>query len=193
MGRLVEEAAPLRPTLVYLARRDPEGAFRAIGEQRGLSWLLHHMAGSDGYTFIQARGLSGLEGLLAYWRAHADLCGAIVERLSLPKLVLDVDADDWVERRRQICDFVEVPYRDDPVASATTIARVTGRYSDGKREATVEIVDDRLAVRGILWRGNALLPVAPDVFDVEALPRRLSFSGGTSHEIDAFHCSGPRI
>jgi hypothetical protein len=24
-------------------------------------------------------------------------------------------------------------------------------------------------------------------------PLRLSFSGGTSHEIDAFHCSGPRI
>ena len=193
VSRLVEAAAPLRPTLVYLARRDPEAAFRAIGEQRGLPWLLHHMAESGGYQFLQTRGLSGLGGLLAYWRAHADLCGAIVERLDLPKLVLEVGANDWVERRRQICDFVETPYQEDSVADAPTIARVTGRFSDGKREATVEMVDGRLAVRGLLWRSNPLLPVAPDVFDVEALPLRLSFVGDTAERIDTFHCSGPRI
>jgi len=62
VSRLVEAAAPLRPTLVYLARRDPGGAFRAIGERRGLAWLLQHAA-SNGYAFTQARGLSGLEGL----------------------------------------------------------------------------------------------------------------------------------
>jgi hypothetical protein len=50
------------------------------------------------YVLIQERGLSGLDGLLAYWRAHADLCGAIVDRLDVPKLVLDVDTDDWSER-----------------------------------------------------------------------------------------------
>jgi hypothetical protein len=68
------------------------------------------VASSAGYTFIQERGLSGLDGLLAYWRAHADLCGAIVDRLDVPKLVLDVDTDDWPERRCRICDFVDVPF-----------------------------------------------------------------------------------
>jgi hypothetical protein len=193
VGRLAAAAAPLRPTLVYLARRDPEGAFRAIGEQRGLAWLLHHMAESGGYQFIQTRGLSGLDGLLAYWRAHADLCGAIVERVDLPKLVLEVGANGWVERRRQICDFIGVPYREDPIADAPTIAKVTGRFSDGKREVTIEMVEGRLAMRGTLWRSNALLPVALDVFDVESLPLRLNFVGDTAERIDAFHCSGPRI
>ena len=61
VSRLVEAAAPLRPTLVYLARRDPEGAFRDIGERRGLAWLLQHAASSHGDAFTQARGLSGLE------------------------------------------------------------------------------------------------------------------------------------
>jgi hypothetical protein len=68
------------------------------------------VASSAGYTFIQERGLSGFDGLLAYWRAHADLCGAIVDRLDVPRLVLDVDTDDWPERRRRICDFVDVPF-----------------------------------------------------------------------------------
>ena len=111
--RLVEATSPLRPRLVYLARRNAEAAFRATGERRGLAWLLPLVANSAGYTFIQERGLSGLDGLLAYWRAHADPCGAIVDRLEMPKLVLDVDADDWPERRRRICDFLGVPFEDE--------------------------------------------------------------------------------
>jgi len=135
VNRLVEAAAPLRPSLVYLARRDPDVAFRAIAERRGLAWLLHHAANSNGYAFTQARGLSGLEGLLAYWRAHAELCGAIVERLDVPKLA-------------------------------------------------VEMVEGRLVLRGILWASNALLPVAPNVFDIESWPLRLSFTGDTAERID---------
>jgi hypothetical protein len=197
VGRLVEAVAPLRPALVYLARRDPEGAFRAIGEQRGLAWLLHHMAESGGYQFLQTRGLSGLDGLLAYWRAHADLCGAIVERVDLPKLVLEVGANGWVERRRRICQFVGVPYQEDPIADAPTIAKVTGRFSDGKRKVTIEMVEGRLALRGTLWRSNALLPVAPDVFDVESLPLRLNSSatprrGSTPSTAAARASGGPR-
>jgi hypothetical protein len=191
VSRLVEAAAPLRPTLVYLARRNPEGAFRAIGEQRGLAWLLPLIAHSSGYEFLQARGLYGLEGLLAYWRAHADLCSAIVEGLVVPKLVLDVDTGDWAERRRRICDFVGVPYQKEPVADATTIVRMAGRYTDGRREVTVEMVDDRLTARGIVWRSNTLLPVAPDVFDVEAWPLRLKFTRDEAQRVDGFGCSGP--
>jgi len=157
VNRLVEAAAPLRPSLVYLARRDPDVAFRAIAERRGLAWLLHHAANSNGYAFTQARGLSGLEGLLAYWRAHAELCGAIVERLDVPKLAVEVGPDGWSECRRRICDFVEVPF---------------------------EMVEGRLVLRGILWASNALLPVAPNVFDIESWPLRLSFTGDTAERID---------
>ena len=65
VDRLVEAVAPLRPTLVYLARRDPEASLRALGKSRGLSWLLHHAGSSDGYAFTQALGLSGFDGLFA--------------------------------------------------------------------------------------------------------------------------------
>src|SRR5215831_2757194 len=108
--RLAEAAAPLRPKLVYLARRDPETALRAIGEHRGFSWLLLNAGSSEGFPFTKARGLAGFDGLFAYWRAHAELCDAIVETLDVPKLVLDVDAGDWPARRRQICDFVGIPF-----------------------------------------------------------------------------------
>src|SRR5207245_9661338 len=82
---------------------------------------------------------------------------------------------------------------DDPVADATEIARVAGRYGDGQREVTVEWVDGRLVLRGILWSGNALLPIARNVFDVESWPLRVMFDADATGRIRAFHCTGPRL
>jgi hypothetical protein len=193
VARLSEAASPLRPTLVYLARRDPEAAFRALGESRGLAWLLSHVANSAGYTFVQARGLSGLEGLLACWRAHADLCGAIVDHLDMPKLVLDVDTGDWPERRRRICEFVGAPFEDETFPETAELARMAGRYRDGKHEVTIEMVDGRLLVRAGLWLTKPLLPVRRNVFDLESWPVRVSFDDDATGHVRAFHYSGPRL
>jgi hypothetical protein len=191
--RLVESAAPLRPSLVYLRRRDPEAAFRAIGERRGLAWLLHHVQANAGFAFTRARRLTGLNGLLAYWRAHAELCEAIVDRLDLSKLVIESGPDGWKDRRQRICDFVGVPFEDDPATDAASIARVTGRYGDGKREATVDLLDGRLVLRGVVWFTSALLPVRRNVFDVESWPLRVTFEQDAAGRACAFRCSGPRF
>ena len=193
VNRLVAAISPLRPTLVYLARQNPEAAFRAIGESRGLVWLLPVIANSAGFAFIQARGLSGLDGLLAYWRAHADLCGEIVEHMDVRKLVLDVDTDTWAGRRRRICDFVGVPHEEEPPQSPAELARMTGRYADGKREVTLEIIDGRLVARGIIWLASALLPVRRNVFDLESWPVRVSFDEDVTGQVRAFRCSGPPL
>jgi hypothetical protein len=193
VARLVEAASPLRPRLVYLARRNPEAAFRATGERRGLAWLLPLVANSAGYTFIQERGLSGLDGLLAYWRAHADLCGAIIDRLDVPKLVLDVDTDDWPERRRRICDFVDVPFEGETFPETAELVRMVGRYRNGTREVTIEMADGRLLVLGGPWLTSALLPVRRNVFDLESWPVRLSFDDDATGHVHAFHCSGPPL
>ena len=151
------------------------------------------VASSAGYTFIQERGLSGLDGLLAYWRAHADLCGAIVDRLDMPKLVLDVDTDGWPERRCRICDFVDVSFEDETFPETAELARIAGRYRNGKREVTIEMVDGRLLVLAGPWLTSALLPVRRDVFDLESWPVRLSFDDDATGHVHAFHCSGPPL
>ena len=191
--RLVEAVAPLRPTLVYLARSNPEAALRAIGERRGLSWLLYHAGTSEGFTFNQARGLAGFDGLFAYWRAHAELCDAIVETLDVPKLVLDIDSGDWPARRRRICDFLEVAFEDEPAPDAAELERVGGRYRDGRREVAVEMDGGRLVMRWIFWLANALLPVRRGVFDLESWPVRVSFDTDATGRVHAFHCTGPRL
>jgi hypothetical protein len=73
------------------------------------------------------------------------------------------------------------------------MGRVTGRYGDGKREVTVEVVDGRLVLRGLLWSGNALLPVARNVFDVESWQLRVMFDAHATGRVGAFRCTGPRL
>ena len=193
VNRLVEAAAPLRPILVYLGRSDPEAALREIGERRGLSWLLHSAATNEASPFTQARGLAGFDGLFAYWREHAQLCNTIVKALDVPKLVLDVGPAGWAERRRRICDFADVPFEEEPAPDAAEIDRLKGRYRDGRREATVEVLDGRLSVRWLFWLASTLLPVRRHVFDLESLPIRVSFDTDATGHVHAFHCTGPRL
>jgi hypothetical protein len=158
-----------------------------------VAWLLHHIQVSSALAFTRARGLLGLDGLLAFWAAHAELCSTIVERLALPRLVREGGPGDWRERPRRICEFVGVAFEDDPLVDPADIGRLTGRYADGKRQATVEVVDGRLALRGVLWFTNALLPVTRTVFDVESWPLRLVFEDGAKEPAPAFRCEGPRL
>jgi hypothetical protein len=190
--RLLEAAASLHPVLVYLSRSDPEAALRAIGQARGFAWLLQRAAHNSGCAFNQARGLSGFAALFAYWRAHAELCGSIVERLDVPKLVLEIDGEGWAARRRRICDFADVPFEDEPQPDAAELARYAGRYTDGKREVTIELTEGRLVLRGGLWP-SARLSVKPEVFDVESWPLRLHFDRDAAGQVNAYRCSGPRF
>jgi hypothetical protein len=118
VDRLVAAVAPLRPMLVYLARRDPDAALRALGER-------------------------------------------IVEAIDVPKPVLDVTPDGWAERRRQIRDFVDVPFADEPAPDAAELERLVGRYRDGRREVTVEVVGGRAALR----RAASGMGAPPGVFE----------------------------
>jgi hypothetical protein len=60
--RLAEVVVPLRPALVYLARRDPAAAFRALDERRGVSWLLWHVQASAGSPSRRRAGCQAWTG-----------------------------------------------------------------------------------------------------------------------------------
>jgi hypothetical protein len=111
----------------------------------------------------------------------------------LPRLVLEVGPDGWDERRQRVCAFTEIPYEVDPDPTAAAAARVAGRYGDGRREVTIEVVDGRLVLRGVLWPTNALLAVRRNVFDVESWPLRLVFEEDAGGTIRAFRWTGARL
>lgn len=185
--RLAEVIAPLRPRLVYLAHPRPDDAWRAIAAQRGADFVAGAIRRGGDWAFLQARGLSGLAGVLAYWQAHGALCDRIVARLPMETLTVDVSAGTWPQRRERLCAFLDLDAGEPPAPDHAILAKLTGRYRDGARALTVHLDGERLVLQGILWPSNALLPITRELFDVEAWPFQVRF------EENALHWQGPRL
>ena len=185
--RFVDAVAPLRSRLVHLRHPDPEAAWRAIAPARGPEFMAGALARSADWAFVQSRGLSGLDGVLAYWRAHGKLCDAIAAELRMETITLDVATGDWPARRGQLCASFGVTAAEPPPPTLAELAPLTGRYGDDQREITIELDGGRLVLRGVLWASNALLPVTNRVFDVEAWPFQVHFDD------DGLSWHGPRL
>jgi hypothetical protein len=179
VNRFADAVASLAPSLVYLAHNDPARAWRTVAAGRGADYAADVVRRSEEWPYIQSRGLAGLDGVLAYWQAHGALCDKITSWIPMRTLVVDATHGTWDERRRRICDFLELPWDAPPRPDEGLLARHRGTYRDGDREIVVDVVDGRLVLRGVLWATNVLLPVAPNVFDVEAWPFQVSFDDGT--------------
>ena len=193
VNRLVHAVERVHPRLVYLAHADPARAWRAIAARRGTAFVASAIARSDESPFAHARGLAGLDAVLTYWRAHTDVCDHIVSWLPMRTLSLDSAAGPWAERRRRICTFLGLAADEPLPPPAAELAPLTGRYGDASQDVTIALGEGGLVLRGALWPTNALLPVAPDVFDVEAWPFRVTFARDGHGEVETLRWDGPRL
>lgn len=191
--RVADLVRPLDPALVYFAEPDPEPAFRRICEARGMAWTLLHITANDGAAWARARGASGFDGLLAYWREHTALCDAAVGRARLRALTLERTAD-WPARRRAIAEFVGLTWAPSTPASDADLTRYVGRYrSESGRSIELSLRDGMLVAERLLWWGNRLLSRAPGVFEAESWPLTLTFEADPSRAVARFRLDGPDL
>lgn len=193
VNRFAGAVAALDSTLIYLSHPDPERAWRAVMAKRGASEFSDAVRRSEEWPFTQSRGLAGLDGVIAYWRAHAALCESIVSWLPMKTHVIDVASGTWPERRERICALLGIPSREPPAPGPDALSPLTGRYRNGEREITVAFEDGGLVLRGVLWPSNAMLAVAPRLFDVEAWPLRVWFEGDVDGAPRAMRWEGARL
>jgi hypothetical protein len=187
VNRFAGAVAPLRPKLIHLSHPDPARAWHTVAVRRGTDWAAKAVSRSADWPYLRARGVAGLDGVFAYWRAHGALCDGIVSRLPMETIVVNVTTGNWAERRQHLCKVLGIPADTPPRAHPAELATLTGRYRDGEHEVSISFEDGRLVLRGVLWPSNALLPVARNVFDVEAWPLRVSVDD------DGLRWHGPRL
>jgi hypothetical protein len=192
VARIADIIRPLDPALVYFRAPDATIAFRAICDTRGMTWTLQHIVAFDGSAWARTRGASGMGGVLAYWREHAALCDAVAEGVGLRTLTLGPEVGDWPSRRRHIAAFLGLTEPPSTGAVVPDLARYVGSYRHERgRQARLSIHDGVLAVDGLLWRCNRLVPRAPGIFEAEAWPFRLTFEADPSGSVARFHLEGP--
>lgn len=182
--KTVEAMRGLDPALIYLWQPAPEEAMQKLFVRRGMTWATWHVSFFDPSPFARARRLSGFDGLLRYWREHSDLCDTIVPGAGLPTLALDPRAGSWEERRREIAAFLGITPVDDAPWTEAQLDRFPGEYREGSRRFVVRREGGALVLDGLLWPGNRLLPVGPDVVETESWPFLLTFLEGGGLRID---------
>jgi hypothetical protein len=166
---------------------------RRLFRRRGLSWGLAHAGHNDGSAFARNRGVSGIDGLLEYWREHNAVCEAIVRESGMPTLTVDPREGGWRERRGAIARFVDLAAStEEPTLDKRELDRIVGRYRQGERTLTVSVRDGGLVLDGLLWPRNRLVSIAPSVFEAESWPLVLTFQDGDT-ETRAVRIEGPQV
>ena len=167
---------PLNPALVYFCEPDADTAFRRTCEVRGMAWTLQHIGGCDASPWARARGASGMNGVLAYWREHAVICDAVVEQSALRTLTVAPTTGDWPARRARASAFLGLPDAPDTAPNEPDLRRFAGRYQrESGRQARLSVDGDSLIIDGLLWSKNRLLLRGPSTFDAESWPFCLTF------------------
>jgi hypothetical protein len=191
--KTVNAMAGASPVLIYLSQPEPELGMRRLFGQRGMAWALSHAARSDASNFCRNRHVSGIDGLLHYWREHHGVSEAIVRESAMPTLALDPREGDWHQRRAAIARFLGLTsYVEEPRLGEADLSRLVGKYRGTARTFTISLQDQGLVLNGLLWPGNRLLPLAPGVFEPESWPLVLRFTevGG---QIRAVQVEGPLV
>ena len=191
--KTVEAMRGADPALIYLSQPDPVGGMRRLFDRRGLSWGLAHAGHNDGLEFARNRGVSGIDGLLEYWREHNAVCEAIVRESGMPTLTVDPRKGEWRERRAAIARFLDLgAATEEPTLDQPELGRLVGEYRQGARTFIVSVRDGALELDGLLWPRNRLLPIAPGVFEAESWPRLLTFQDADG-EVRAVRFEGPHV
>ena len=196
LARVQASLSPLSPLLVYLRHPRPAEVLLPTLARRGPRWEAHHVQVLATTRYAAARGVSGVSGLLAYWREHAELVERAVAASPLGTQVVDVTRGGWDERRRAMLEHLAVPLTADTSVPAASLHRFAGRYRGGAatiRECVIGVREGRLVLDGFFWPANPLLPSGPDTFEPESWPFVLRFASDERGAIRRLELTGPPL
>jgi hypothetical protein len=133
-----------------------------------------------------------LQGYRTFFQEYLELTTYLFSQFELKKLALEDVKGNWTECQRHLCEFLEIPFREDRPASEESLAQFTRRYKDEKTrlEAEGSLDHHSLVVHDLLWPKSRRIPKEKNSFYVEACTLELSFQTDASGEIQAIRIGG---
>jgi hypothetical protein len=86
---------PRTTSVVNLTQHDVAAAVKYFCETRGESMRDFYIRRNDASPFAEARGVSGMGGLVRFWTEHSEICDAVLNRSDTPRVTLDVSHRRW--------------------------------------------------------------------------------------------------
>lgn len=98
--------APLNPALIYLRSDDPAKAFRDTCEERGVEWTDYVVQVVAGCPYAETRELRGVSAVAELLTAYKSLSDMLLERSSIPQLILEGCHGHWADCYRRMDEFL---------------------------------------------------------------------------------------
>lgn len=103
---LVAALAPLSPQLIYFRQDNVDAAIRTVSAQRGETWVAYQTSWKLSSPYAVRRGLTGLDGLIALYRAYRVLTDQLFEDIEVPKLRIENSLQEWLKYEAMIDQVV---------------------------------------------------------------------------------------
>jgi hypothetical protein len=104
--RVVREAAPAEPLLVYLRPADIAAAVARIHHIRGEPWSSGNVTFVEGSPWARRRGLRGQDAVVRLYQAWEPVVTRLYSRYPFPKIMLTDPQHDWQATLARICAAV---------------------------------------------------------------------------------------
>ncbi len=189
LGEIIE---PLDPALVYLRQEDIAKAFERNFRDRGDGFKDYVIRYATGTPFARKRGLTGYDGMLAFWREFVSLTDELFHRYSGKKLMIDNSARDWHSYNRQVLEFLSIPLVPEPNLSQSEARSYVGTYQDERdgRQFTIQYANGILSANLFLNVRTRLIPKAEAVFYAEGWHFEVSFEKNESGDVRTMRIGG---
>ena len=105
-ARIVRQAAPAEPLLVYLRPADIGAAIARVHRVRGEPWSSRNLAFVAGTPWARRRGLHGQDAVVGLYQAWEPVVTRLYGRYPFPKIMATDPQHDWPEALARICAAV---------------------------------------------------------------------------------------
>jgi hypothetical protein len=188
LHRIEAVLANLDVSLVHLYQPDVRSALTRIGAVRGPEWLELMTAAVGASEYGVAHRVRSLGGLIGYYRRQRAIIDAVLPRLSIRRLAIDVSEARWEQYERRMTAFLGLRRAWTMARPQDDLLRHIGTYRGATTGRTCVVATDGRALYVHLPARLAqrLLPVAGGTFCVESLPIDIRFAYGRSGQARRF-------
>jgi hypothetical protein len=106
---LQDRLTSVQPRLIYFGESDPQHAFTQTSQTRGAVWTSYLVEAFEKAPWMQARGLSGVEGAGRMFMAYADLVDRLAGLWRFPILKLPARPENYQARTDALTAWATTP------------------------------------------------------------------------------------
>jgi hypothetical protein len=107
--RIVRQAAPAEPLLVYLRPANISAAIARVHRDRGEPWSSGNVAYVENCTWARRRGLRGQDAVASLYQAWEPVVTRLYRRYPFPKITGTDPQHDWPQALARVCAAVRPP------------------------------------------------------------------------------------